>query len=382
MIKSWILYGSLVLSVFALNLFVDSTAAAVLLGIIFVLPLLCILLHRFHPCKIDLCVDLPHTARKNQTIHATITAQSRSWFPCGWVRCALVCENIRTGEKISLPLSFSFPIKGQTQIPIKFKSKFCGQLTFSPSQLRFYDLWNLTYRSRSVPAAGTITILPDLFSPEVMLSADTAPNTNGSYPYESTGWDLSEPLGIKEYTPGDSPKQIHWKLTSKLDKLIVRQPGVPVENTILVLLETAYLSQPPSPPICDACAQAFICLSQNWAASGIFHTIGWMDYDTGTFAHYDIRQEDDLAGVLSKILRTRPTQDTTNCLSHYMDWGNQTNYSHIVIVTPSPEEKMQHLSFDHITFLTACSDKSQCTIPQAIPFTPETITDDLYTLII
>ncbi|MFR3948816.1 MAG: DUF58 domain-containing protein [Ruminococcus sp.] len=38
---------------------------------------------------------------------------------------------------------------------------------------------------------------------------------------------------MREYQEGDSIRQIHWKLTGKLDKMMIRQRSFPVDDTVL-----------------------------------------------------------------------------------------------------------------------------------------------------
>lgn len=58
--------------------------------------------------------------------------------------------------------------------------------------------------------------MPEVQSPD---SDTSSPDRRGS--------DLTEPFRLREYAPGDSLRQIHWKLSSKLDRLVIREPGMP-----------------------------------------------------------------------------------------------------------------------------------------------------------
>jgi hypothetical protein len=54
---------------------------------------------------------------------------------------------------------------------------------------------------------------------------------------ERPGDDPSEIFNIRSYMPGDAIDRIHWKLSSKTDKLLVREFGCPVERKILLLVD-------------------------------------------------------------------------------------------------------------------------------------------------
>ncbi len=52
------------------------------------------------------------------------------------------------------------------------------------------------------------------------------------------GDDPGETYDIREYQPGDSIRQIHWKLSGKLDDIMIREKSFPVDDTVLILAES------------------------------------------------------------------------------------------------------------------------------------------------
>lgn len=380
MVKSWITYMVLLISALLFNLFLDTGTAAAILLILIAQPVICFVFHRFHSCRLELSVYMPETATKNQTINGTLRITNHSRLPFGAVRCDLISKNALTGETTEIPLSFSVSPGGSSEVPLKIKSAFCGQVVFAVAKLKVYDLLGLTYKKRTPAIGGSVTVIPDLFETELILDSSYGFDKDGTeYSTEKPGFDLSEPFGIREYIEGDSPKNIHWKLSGKLDKLIVREPGLPVEKSVLLLFETGNPKELPSPDICDALAQAFVSVSQSLLSGGISHTIGWHDRITDNFLTYMLKNEDELAGVLSKILSAGQSKDDENCLSHYIRLFDSVDFSHVVVVSPYEPQEIGSSTSTKITLLVA--DKNTDS-DLAITFSPETITEDLYRLTI
>ena len=71
------------------------------------------------------------------------------------------------------------------------------------------------------------------------------------YSQEHGGEDTGETFQVREYEAGDSMKQIHWKLSARLNDLVVREPGYPVTRSVLVFLETGYEGSFPDPEYLD-----------------------------------------------------------------------------------------------------------------------------------
>jgi uncharacterized protein (DUF58 family) len=53
------------------------------------------------------------------------------------------------------------------------------------------------------------------------------------------GNDVSEILQIKDYVRGDSIKSIHWKMSAKMGKLMVKELDTPNDNSIMVFFDYA-----------------------------------------------------------------------------------------------------------------------------------------------
>ena len=87
-------------------------------------------------------------------------------------------------------------------------------------------------------SVAAMTVQPKGFVQSVYVSPDAnCPDDSENYAPDRTGYDLAEVYALREYAPGDSLRQMHWKLSSKLDKLVVREPSLPVRRSVLVFWE-------------------------------------------------------------------------------------------------------------------------------------------------
>ena len=60
------------------------------------------------------------------------------------------------------------------------------------------------------------------------------------YAPDQKGADRTETMQIRDYVPGDPLQQIHWKLSTKLDRLIVRDPAQPVPYFSIALIAPSF----------------------------------------------------------------------------------------------------------------------------------------------
>ena len=106
-------------------------------------------------------------------------------------------------------------------------------------------------------AAAHVTVLPDTFpvSVHVTMPEVQSPESDTSSP-DRRGSDLTEPFRLREYAPGDSLRQIHWKLSQKTDSLMVRELGLPVAEEVLLLLDTSTTGKEDAADALDAAMTA------------------------------------------------------------------------------------------------------------------------------
>ncbi len=83
---------------------------------------------------------------------------------------------------------------------------------------------------------------------------------------------LAETFQVREYAPGDSPRQIHWKLSSKLDRMIVRVAGLPLERSVLLLWERRGT---PAAQESDAMAEVMAVVCQELLRQGVGCRAAW-----------------------------------------------------------------------------------------------------------
>ncbi len=122
--------------------------------------------------------------------------------------------------------------KGQTQ----FTAEHCGVLRVKACRVWVYDYLGLiAIPVRHLPHEE-ITVRPlevKMRPPsgiEQLLARAWRPRPGGGY---------SEHHEMRLYRPGDSLNQIHWKLTAKTGKLIIREPMQPDRGAVLVTLDVA-----------------------------------------------------------------------------------------------------------------------------------------------
>lgn len=286
--------------------------------------------------KADLTADA--YGEKNRELAGRLAVENGSFLPLDRVICRISCENLLTGECETTSIRLAVPARTRVETALRWKCRHAGRVRISVRQLTYFDGFGL-FRFRRTPA-GTKTalalILPETFPVETQLAYGESVNMDSDeYSMSKAGFDPSETFAIREYQPGDRVRQIHWKLTEKLDTLMVRDYGLPIQNTILLLLETGRQpgSEKSDPDCLDALAEAFLSVSQELLSQQIVHSIGWQNHEENTFTCREVENEEEWNGLLPELLGAVPGEDPMTVAEHYMAAHEQLEFAHVVVFT-------------------------------------------------
>ena len=217
------------------------TASPIALGLaicMVVLPLLCLPLNLFAAKKLKLSAKLPVNLHKGENGTIELTVQNPSYFPICLCACRVRLENQLNGEVQSMTLSCGvWPKKTQT-VRATFGSPFCGRIRLTLDAVRLYDCFGLIGVKAKTDAHTASVVQPDTFPQSLILTPSSARVEEAEdYSTERPGSDLSEIFQIRDYVPGDSPRQVHWKLSQKYGKLIVKDASLPITRSAALFWE-------------------------------------------------------------------------------------------------------------------------------------------------
>ncbi len=193
--------------------------AWLILLIVLILPWLSLLLSLPGMLTFRLEARGPAAVRLNGPAVLRLVGVSR--FPVPPFRGRLKIDRVTTGEKWTLP--------SDTDLP----TEHCGGLHIVPQGTWVYDylgLFALPVRKlprKTVlirPEPVPIPVLPEL---DRFLARSWRPKPGGGF---------AENHELRLYRPGDSLNQVHWKLTAKTGKLILREPMEPERGLVLLTM--------------------------------------------------------------------------------------------------------------------------------------------------
>ena len=313
MAKNRIVYLIWLVSVGVLHVFSSEFGTRVILYASVIIPVLMVIFAWVNSRRVAFSLKLPKTCGRGEEVAVLI--QPKGMLLPGHVKYRLLCENLFTGERWEA-----------TEFSVC--STYCGMLSVSLSQLSAVDVFGLFAWKINRKPHDFMLIMPERLDIPLEIGPDERMDSNSEeYSMRHPGNDPSETFAIREYIPGDLLKSIHWKLSRKTDKLLVRELGLPIAKKILILMETSVIE----PEQADKAASFIYSIAHGLVLQGIAPTIGWLDTSSMTYNNHEITSLTELDAVLAELLANTVKDCGISISEAFSAVANENEYSHIII---------------------------------------------------
>lgn len=213
---SWLL--SILCSLVFLALY-QRWLAWLVLGAVLLVPIFSLLISLPAMLGAKLSLTLPERVNRNQSVQ--LCFECRGFLPPPIWGCAVEVTHVLSGRRYRLR-------PGDLLL-----NRHCGQLKCTLKRVKICDYLGIF----SIPLRGqreyglTVMPTPVPLRPEQVLRMEKITT------WKPKAGGFAENHELRLYRPGDSVRQIHWKLSAKTGKLILREPMVPDPGRVLVRLK-------------------------------------------------------------------------------------------------------------------------------------------------
>ena len=272
--------------------------------------------------------------------HVGITNEGR--LPVICCACEIEAENMLTGTTEHRSIEVSLGAKASLERAMTLADECCGRICLDVEHIIIEDPLGIFASEGKIDGNEQVRTgdAMGLVAPQIhgmSIPEDWLDSYNmESYQYSQVekGNDPGEVFGVREYREGDSQKQIHWKLSAKLDDLTVKIPSFPIENNILVildnLLETEEIMEAETK---SSLVEDFCSLSTSLTEKNIPHSIGWYDTREDSFVQHRVTSQGDLMSALPRLLGCGFSESEVSTVYRYLESGDTAGYSNHFLAT-------------------------------------------------
>lgn len=238
MIRAKLLYAVLLVVLFLFWILYRGTLSYQLLlfGLLFPVPLFVMLLILRRSLK----VSLHHTKepiRTGETFAWIISIENRSILPAANASAVLEYTTSLSAGVQKLRVQLPVLPHNTQRVQFRFHAATCGIQTLRVTRLRIYDPLHLFHCNVMSNASDSALVLPAAdpqLGEEWALHQHHADDSD-TYDQHKSGDDPSEVFDMHLYREGDAVSRINWKLSAKLDQLLVKEYSLPIAGQLLLL---------------------------------------------------------------------------------------------------------------------------------------------------
>src|SRR5699024_1734998 len=132
--------------------------------------------------------------------------------------------------------------------------------------IKVYDFFGVFALYKRMSEQTALFVLPRTYEIDLLWNRQVSSFSEYSLRTgNKKGMDANDIIAIKEYEPGDSMRRVHWKLSSKMDELLVKEMSEVIASSYFILLETVVNDI--QPINIDAMIEAFYSISKEMIKS-------------------------------------------------------------------------------------------------------------------
>ena len=335
MFRNKLAYAALIIvSAMFFIMYVDSLSMMLLIFVV-LLPIVTFILGLIVKLMTDIVVEAePLVVTKGGHTHILITAKNKSVITVSRVQMRIKYTNIF--DKITREETIVFPVsaKSEQDFKVDLSSAHCGVINVEVPTADFYDFLKVWHYKKKLARNFEVTVIPE----SKLIDASVNLNTNVSFESDrfskdKPGDDPSEVFKIRDYQGGDKLNRIHWKLSSKLDNLLVKDYSLPVDYSIVILLEISDAGKRPILKYIDGVIETAVSVSKLLIEKEICHVICWADGETGSFCEQEINNEEELYETIGMMIQTQICKDEMASLGAFRNCTRISRCSHLIYVT-------------------------------------------------
>ena len=241
-------------------------------------------------------------ARKGEAVPLRIRVWNATPCISGRIRARLTVENTLTGQREEEHFTFTASSNPQV-LEHQLSSPTCGQVVCRLDKLWVSDylgIFSLPLGRRRRQEAA-VFFWPSVAGVDLAVQEGNMPDAQGErYSQRKPGDDPTELFALREYREGDRFSRIHWKLSQKMGKPLVKELGLPIADHLFFLLDLNGTGVE-----ADTLLDAFATLSHFLAERETAHRVGYWDTRGNRLRCLEISQPEDLLPVWREILSSQ-----------------------------------------------------------------------------
>ena len=232
----------------------------------------------------------------NSLLGIGLIIDNQSYISALNLKCFLTISNLFYNEKCEQIISVPIIAKSKNTNPIICEASSCGTITVDLNKSELTDMFGLFACHISVKDSVSINVYPKRYELDDSMRLGILSGFSDNEDDSKKGNEYSDTSNIREYIPGDRIKDIHWKLSSKRDILLVREHIKTCENKLLLWIDRSPRKKNNELILKYALAVMNYCL-----AEGVYLKAMWLSKDNQSIVEATVTSTEQLHDAFVKL---------------------------------------------------------------------------------
>jgi uncharacterized protein (DUF58 family) len=227
--------------------------------------------------------------------------------------------------------TFEVPIKARTsqQLICNAVSEHCGEFTVTLCEIRIFDYVRNFSLKKVFNSSVDVKITPIIYDVNCLIESTDIQHDSDKLSEYFKGDDPTQIFDLRDYTDGDKLNKIHWKLTVKLDKPIVKEYSQSISAGYALVFNFDTFTDM---SVTDALLETLYSISYFLISNDKTLKIC---YYSGSYDEVLISDENDLFKLNEIFIKKYKGSDV---LGSFIENNSNTLFSHVIYISGNVDE--------------------------------------------
>lgn len=277
-------------------------------------------------------------AERGKSVRIRLKAEKKGILPLQRWSVKLVTLNTFLQKKQIRRLGGSTLLPGLNVLSDSIQLRDYGNYEIALRRIRIYDLTGLFYRNIRLKSTCSVLVLPDFEWVGIRLTENTKSFFGEAEQYDEdrSGPDQTETFQIRPFQDGDKLQSIHWKLSAKMDDLVVKEDSLPKSCPVVLFLECHGGSKRRRVEK-NAYLGVLASISFQLMDMGCPHYVAWNGSKDADPVRVRVEDDESLYLMLREFMEQRFTGKSGELSEDYRQKYRGDNYLHALCLNESLE---------------------------------------------
>lgn len=291
---------------------------------------------------------VPSVGEAGKQVKAGISVKNMSAHNCLRYEAVLSVGGRRGKKRAKRRLGGALEPGGTETVWCVFEARYCGITEICLESIKVYDFLGIFYRKVKWNKKAQVKIMPEfrLMPLEITRKTREFQAEAQEFSGQRRGDDPSEIYQVREYKEKDSLKDIHWKLSAREEKLMVKERSFPLGCVVLIYID--YRKENESESGFSHMLETVASLSVTLAEEKCIHMAAWYEEKNERIIRWRISDAESACEMIWGLMEAEPCRDAEKSEACYKDAFRGVEFSSIITVDGNGDMKKDGESFDFL----------------------------------